>query len=141
MSFSIDVDWKQVPGWFWLIVIFQCRMPVFTGMRIIMHDDALHPLTGEGLETMLISLPACLMVLLFTLQITRAALCQWVLMLMTVAPLADIVSWWLKLMNNGLPEPLWPVIFVMILDSICALLLVASMRLRQVFWRPEEYED
>ncbi|MFS6817608.1 hypothetical protein [Citrobacter meridianamericanus] len=90
---------------------------------------------------MLISLPACLMVLLFTLQITRAALCQWVLMLMTVAPLADIVSWWLKLMNNGLPEPLWPVIFVMILDSICAQLLVASMRLRQVFWRPEEYED
>ncbi|MCO5784624.1 hypothetical protein [Citrobacter meridianamericanus] len=141
MSCSADVDWKRVPGWFWLIVIFQCRMPVFMGMRVIMHDNALQPVTGEGLMALLISLPACLMVLLFTLQVTRATLCQGVLMLMMVAPLADIVLWWLELMNDGLPETLWPVMFVVVLDSSTVMILAASRRLRQVFWRPEEYED
>ncbi|MCO5784605.1 hypothetical protein [Citrobacter meridianamericanus] len=141
MSYCADVDWKRVPGWFWLIVAFQCRVPVFMGMRVIMHDNALQPVTGEGLMTLLISLPACLMVLLFALQVTRVGLCRMVLMLVMVAPLVDIVLWWLELMNNGLPEPLWPVIFVVVLDSICVLILAASRLLRQVFWRPEEYED
>ncbi|EBW2650712.1 hypothetical protein DEI20_24180 [Salmonella enterica subsp. enterica serovar Newport] len=141
MSFSADVDWRRVPWWFWLIVIFQCRIPVLAGMRLIMHEAGGQPVNGEALVTILISLPACLMSLLFVLQVTRAALCQVVVMLMAVASLADIVLQCLQVMNNGLPEPLWPLMLLVALDSGCVLILTASGRLGQVFWRSEEYED
>ncbi|MGA4622180.1 hypothetical protein ACK6VM_18745 [Citrobacter meridianamericanus] len=141
MSFSADVDWKRVPGWFWLIVIFQCRVPAVMGMRLIMHDTQFPGYAGEGPESMVMSIPALLMVLLFTLQVTRPALCRAGVMLMIVAPLADIVLRWVDLINNGLPEPVWPLVLVVALDGGCAMILAASGRLRQVFWRPEEYED
>lgn len=141
MSISADVDWKRLPGWFWLIVIFQCRAPAVMGMRLIMHDTSFPDYAGEGPESLVISIPAFLMILLFTLQVTRASLCQGALMLMIVAPLTDIVLRWVDLINNGLPEPVWPLVLAVALDGGCAMILAASGRLRQIFWRPEEYGD
>ncbi|MEP8704731.1 hypothetical protein AALM51_14575 [Enterobacter roggenkampii] len=141
MSFNADIDWKRLPRWFWLIVIFQCRMPVLSAVMAMIHDMSFLYYAGEGPAGLVLSIPAILMVLLFTLQVTRPALCQAVVMLMIVAPLADIVLRWMGLINNGLPEQVWPLILAVALDAGCAMILAASGRLRQIFWRPEEYGD